>query len=194
METLRKQLNLECDYRMADETMDRFLGLMTEVQFKNNEPVVPYGKLDNNIYIVKSGITRFVYFDGLKEMTFGFSLPGTVVISYHSYYLREPSFFQVESCGKSTLMKISRTDFDNLIKESTDFAQWMLRLSSAQICQFEMKLAVINGSAKERFKALLNKRPAIIENVSSKVIASYIGVTPTYLSKLKRQFMPNREK
>ncbi len=51
METLRKLLNAECDYRMADETMDTFLGLMTEVPLKNKEPIIPYGRLDNSIYV-----------------------------------------------------------------------------------------------------------------------------------------------
>jgi CRP-like cAMP-binding protein len=191
METLRKQLNAECDYHMADETMDKFLDLMTEVYFKNNEAIVPYGKFDNNIYIVKSGIVRYAYFDGLKEKTFGFALPGTMMISYHSYYHREPSFFQIESCNESVVVKITRTNFDNLMKESNDFAQWMLRLSSAQLWQFEMKLAVVNGTAKERFKALIKNRPEILENVSAKIVASYIGITPQYLSKLKSEFMPD---
>jgi hypothetical protein len=48
-------------------------------------------------------------------------------------------------------------------------------------------MAVLNGTATERFEALLKNRPEILKNVSSKVIASYIGVTPTSLSRLKRE-------
>ncbi len=44
------------------------------------------------------------------------------------------------------------------------------------------------GDAKERFLSLVQNRPEIMENVPMKYIASYIGVTPQYLCKMKRQF------
>ncbi len=92
MDKLRKLLDDECSYRMKKETMDRFLGLMTEVELRSGEPLIPYGKVDNNVYIVRSGIIRSAYFDGFREMTFAFGLPGTVAISYYSFLKSEPSF------------------------------------------------------------------------------------------------------
>lgn len=191
---LKEHLHAECTYRMSDETMDMFVGLMSELPLKNKDALVPYGKFDQNIYIVKSGILRYAYFDGLKEVTFGFALPGTLIISYYSFYKREPSFFQIESCGTSVVMKVTKTDFDRLTEQSGDFAKWMLRLSAAQLWHYEKKLAVVNGSAKERFISLMQKRPEIFETVQLSVIASYIGITPTYLSKMKRQFKANSPK
>lgn len=195
MDELRKLLDVECDYRMADDTMDRFLGLMTEVRLKNNEPLIPYGKTDKNIYVVKEGIIRLAYFDGSKEMTFSFATPGTLLISWHSYYALVPSIFQLESCGKSVIMKVTKAQFDELLSESYDFTSWMLRMSMAQFWFHEMKLALINGAtAKERFEALLKNRPEIIQKVSSKIVASYIGIIPSSLSRLKRELMPSSKK
>lgn len=187
MENLKKHLNEECTYRMSDETMSEFLGNMTEISLKNHEPLIPYGKFDESVYVVKEGILRFAYFDGLKEMTFGFSIPGTVVIQYHSHYKRQPSFFQIESCGKSSVMKMSKAAFDRLLESSDDFKNWILRIQSSQLWLYELKLAVLNGTAKERFDALVRIRPEILQKVSMKVIASYIGITPSSLSRLKRE-------
>jgi CRP-like cAMP-binding protein len=196
METLKQQLFEECSYRMEEETMDRFLGLMTEsVELKEGEALIPYGKYDNNIYVLKSGIIRSVYFDGVQERTFAFALPGTVMISYYAFYKRESSYFQLEACCDATVaMKITREAFLNLIKESNDFAQWMLWMSIGQLWFYEMKLSVVNGDAKERFESLMKNRPEVIEKVASKIIASYIGITPQYLSKLKRQFLTRSRK
>lgn len=185
---LKRLIHEECTYRMSDQTMETFVGLMSEAEIKNKGVLVPYGKLDNNVYVVKSGICRYVYFDGMKEVTFGFALPGTLMISYYSFYRREPSFFQIEACCDSVVMKITKTDFETLIDRSNDFAKWILRLQVAQLWHYEKKLSVVNGEAKERFISLLQKRPEVIENVSSKIIASYIGITPPSLSRLKRAF------
>ncbi|MDR2890168.1 MAG: Crp/Fnr family transcriptional regulator [Alistipes sp.] len=193
METLKKQLSEECSYRMRDETMDRFLGLMTEtVELKDGEPLIPYGRFDNNVYVLKSGIVRSVWFDGLKETTFAFALPGTVIISYYSFYLREPSFSQFEACCDSAVMKIPKAGFVELMEQSHDFAQWVAWMSLSQLWFYEKKRLVVNGDARERFESLLRNRPEIIEKVRSKVIASYIGITPQYLSNLKKTLMPKR--
>jgi CRP-like cAMP-binding protein len=186
---LRVLLNRECDYRMSEETMDRFLGLMTEIQLKDNEPLIRCGKLDTNIYVVKSGIMRHAYLDGLKEAIFAFSTPGTMIISWYSFYRRMPSFLQIESCGTTVVAKIAKSDFDALVEQSPDFARWWMRLLVAQHWCLEMKLDAVNGTtAKERFESLVRNRPEIPERVEARFIASYLGITPSYLSRLKQQF------
>ncbi len=190
MEDLKKHLLGECTYRIADETLDKFVGLMTESrELKTGEALIPYGKFDNNVYVLRSGIIRSVYFDGLKETTHAFAMPGTVVISYYSFYMREPSFSQMEACCDSVVMKITKDKFEELIRQSHDFAQWMMWMSMSQLWFYEKKRTVLNGDAKERFESLVRNRPEIIEKVQAKIIASYIGITPQYLSTLKRQFM-----
>ncbi|MDR2890600.1 MAG: Crp/Fnr family transcriptional regulator [Alistipes sp.] len=188
METLRKQLDAEIDYRMRDETMDEFLSLMTEVELKRNQPLIDYGECGRDVYVVRRGILRSAYFDGLKEQTLAFCLPGTIIISYYAFCRGNPSFSKYEACCPSTVMKIPRVKFLDLADRSHDFAKWMMMLSIYQLMSFERKREIMNGDAGERFEALIINRPEIIRNVSSRVVASYIGITPEYLSKLKRQF------
>ena len=188
MEALKKLLDAECDYKMKDETMDRFLDLMTEMPLKRGEPLIDYGGLDNNVYVIRRGIIRAAYFDGFKEITFAFGLPGSLAISYYPFMKGNPSFSKFEACCDSVVMKIPKVKFFDLIRQSHDFAQWMASMSLEQLLFHERKREVVNGDAKERFESLMNNRPEILENVSSKIIASYIGITPQYLSKLKRLF------
>ena len=188
MDTLRKLLLKECDYRMKEETMDRFLmQTTTSVELRGGKILMPYGDIDTNVYVVKSGIMRYAYFDGEKEITFGFALPGTMMMSFYSYLRDEPSFFQIEACCESVVLKFPRRAVRELLGNSHDFAQWMLAMSTEQLWLYERKLAVVNGDAKERLESLIRNRPEIMEKVSSRIIASYIGITKQYLSKLKRE-------
>ena len=50
-----------------------------------------------------------------------------------------------------------------------------------------MKGRIIQGSAKERYEAMMKNRPDIAMRVPLKIIASYLGITPQYLSKLRRE-------
>jgi CRP-like cAMP-binding protein len=180
---------------MEEETMDRFLGLMKEsVVLNEGEALIPFDKCDNSIYVLKSGIIRSVYFDGVQERTFFFALAGTVLISYYAFYRRLPAFFQLEACCDSVVMKVEMNDFLALVKESNDFAQWMMWMSIGQLWFHEMKLSVVNGDARERFESLVKNRPEVVEKVASRILASYIGITPQYLSKLKREFLTGAKK
>jgi flagellar biosynthesis chaperone FliJ len=85
-------------------------------------------------------------------------------------------------------MKIPKAKFMGLAHQSHDFAEWMMSMSLEQLLFFEKKRVVMNGNAKERLEALMKNRPEIMENVSSKIIASYIGITQSYLSTLKKEF------
>jgi CRP-like cAMP-binding protein len=194
METLRKLLDAECNYRMKEETMDHFLGMMTEKEYKRGESVINYGELDTNIYVVKEGIMRVAYFDGFKEKTFGFGLPGTIFMSYYSYLQNELSYCKYEAACDSVFMKIPKSKFSEFIRQSHDFAQWMLSMSLTALLFHEKKLGIVNGDAKERLEALIENRPEIIEKVNSKILASYIGITQSDLSTLKKQFAEKLKK
>jgi CRP-like cAMP-binding protein len=187
MDNLKQLLYEECRFKISDGLFDRFVGAMSETRLKNREVLIPYGKFDSNAYVLKSGIIRWCWFDGEKEKTYGFSTPGTVMISYHSHFMRLPSYFQLESCGESVVGKVSKKDMDEMMERSHEFSQWMAHLLMGQLYANELKYSVINGLAKERFISLLQNRPEIIARVPMKTIASYLGVTPEYLYRLKKQ-------
>ena len=189
MEDFRKILARECTFKLQDDIMDRFMDMMEEVQLKKNEPLIPYAKLDTNIYILKDGIIRMHYFDGKNERTHAFAMSGTMLMSWHSFYMHYPAFLQLEACMASVVLKISKSDFEKLIDESHEFAKWVISMEQSQLYSYEMRMKVINGTAKERFLGLIKSRPGIMEKIPQGIIASYLGITQYYLSKLKKELL-----
>jgi CRP-like cAMP-binding protein len=194
METLRKLIDAEIEDRMQSETMDLFLEAMSEVRLKNKELLIAYGSMDTNLYVVKEGVIRFAYFDEeSKDKTFAFALPGTVMIC-NSFYLREPSFFNYESCGESVVMKITKADFEELLRQSEDFERWLLRMQMEQVWDLERKAIRTNGTAKQRFNAIVTDRPELLQKVSTKTLASYIGISQQYMSTMKNKLVAKSKK
>lgn len=73
---------------------------------------------------------------------------------------------------------MTREKFYELMKLSHEFARWMFDIAVYQLFGCEMKLSLINGTAKERYVSLIRNRPEV------KMIASYLDVTPEYLSRI----------
>lgn len=187
MDELKKLLATECDYQLPDDIMDRFLAGGYEMNLDTGGILVHAGQYAPDIYIVKSGIIRHVFMDGSYEKTATFALPPTMFIEFHSFYARQPSFYQVEACCPSVVIRIPAAHYRHMIESSHEFAQWVASMYHNQFYFYELKNYVINGNAKERFNSLVNNRPEIIRNVSLKIIASYLGITQQYLSKLRKE-------
>ncbi len=182
----KKLLRERCRCEMPDELVDRFIGASTEVCLKDKEVLIPYGKVDTNLYIQKAGILRSCYYNGENEKTYGFSSPGGPILCYHSTLWGRPSVIQIVSCGESTVLKISKEKLDELMKSSHEMVQWVLLLYSMQPYATEYKCTVISETPSQRYLWLFDNRPEIIERVPSKILASYLDVTPSHLSYLKR--------
>jgi CRP-like cAMP-binding protein len=189
-EDLKSLLREECNFKPSDEVLDMFLDSMTEECVKPASRIIDYGRVNSDVYCLKKGIVRLFHVEDSKEKTFGFALPGTVFLSPLSFYLNAPAFIMAETCKcPVTLLRMDRQTFNSLVDRSGEFARWMLSLATAQICICERKLSIINGSAMERYKAVLENRPEILESVTNRVLASYLDITPQHLCRLKKQIV-----
>ncbi len=189
MEDFVKKFAEEGAFVLSEKIAGEIIACSEEVKLAPKELLVRYGSIDTNVYIVAEGILRVCYFDGNKEVTLGFTSEGTMLMSLFGYMRKNPAFMYIVSCGKSVVRKISKEDFDRMISDSHEFACWMYTVAIHQLYACEKKLSLISGTAQERYVALIKNRPDIIRNVSMKDIASYLGVTPSYLCKLKRRLL-----
>lgn len=190
MDELVEAIMQEGNFHPSEEIVRKFLSLSREVYFPAKKPVIEYGRINSNIYAVKSGILRVVYYQEEKEETYGFASPGTIFLSPHSYYMNQPAVMQFEACKKGcTCIEIPKARFDKLMAESHECARWMFDLAMGQFYTSEMKLKYIKGDARERIIAVLKYRPEILEYVSARTLASYIGVTETYLCRIKKEIL-----
>ena len=190
MDDLKEILAKECSYRFSMDTpaMEKFMASLEEVHLKRGEVLTRYGQLDANVYVIKNGIIKLSYFEGETERVFAFGMPGSLSTQMHCYYRRLPSFFQSEACTDAVVMKISKQKFDALISESDEFARWVLDRALDQLCGLEMRLERVNGQAYERYVSIVQLMPQVAGSVPAKVMASYLGVTPAYLSQLKKKY------
>ncbi len=179
-------LSKECDFRLDDATMLQFLQGGTIRRLRSGEILINTGEFNSDVFIVVSGIIRFSDMNGESERTYAFGLPGTLFMSKHSFVYGLPSYYQIDACCESTLLCIPAKHYWRMVDESHEFAKWSLHIAQEELFYQERKNMVINGNAKERFDAMIKNRPEIMRHVQQKIIASYLGITPQYLCRLKR--------
>lgn len=182
---LKKLLDRESTYIMSDETKDKLIDIGETVEYGAGELFAAESEIERDIYILIDGVIREWYWDGNDERTTYFASPATVCISYRGFLLDLPSTVNHEACTKSLLMQIKKSDFNSFILQTPEFMRWMLYASFMQLALFEKKYGVIQGKAKERYLQFVKNRPEIIKHAKLKTIASYLNITPQYLSKIR---------
>lgn len=184
---LKELLRAESDFVLDNATMDRFLSGGIPRTFETGEVIVNSGDVNDSIFIILSGVARNCYLDGEKEVTEGFSNPGTLMLSYHCFFLGAPSYLRLEACCRVEALEITRAHFNKMVETSHEFTRWFMGQCMGQLYYLERKNKIINGTAEERYLGLVKDRPEILRNVPLKIIASYLNITPQYLSVLRNR-------
>lgn len=195
MEKIKELLRKEVGLDPNGKEVDKFLALAEEIPFAPGEPVIESGKVDRNVYVVKEGIIRYVDQGGDKERTFAFGPPGTMFMSMFSFWKGDPAHHRIEACCDSVILKVKYEDFWELVNNNFDVAKWMLDVAYGQLWSIVyMNSNIRTGTAVQRVLSMWNERPEIIRNVPQKIIASYLGITPEYLSQIKSDMIRGKIK
>ena len=146
------------------------------------------GDVATNIFIVKSGCLRSWYNADGDDITLQFFLSGQPVASFESLVNSTPSEYSIETLLPTEVVVVNGLDFKNWIESHPEYhikgiLFAMERLSSYQ----KLFLSRIKDSPQERYESLLKEHPEIIAQIPQHYIASYLGITPVSLSRIRRR-------
>lgn len=139
-------------------------------------------------YVVKGAFrSYFVDADG-KEHTVQIALEDWFVSDFYSYITQTPATLYVEALENATLLQMTYEDIEGLCAEIHNLSEYF-RITTERAFAFSRKRALSNLSmtAEERYLELVGRYPDMIKRIPQKVIASYLGFTPEFLSKIRRR-------
>lgn len=146
------------------------------------------GKIANKLYVIRKGCLRLFFYNGNKDITFQFFCEGDFVASFDSFYNNTPSLFSLESIEPSEVLTITKEEFfhiiDNDIVIRHTFGKKIIERFSAYQHLF---LSRIKNSPQQRYEELQKEHPEIIQRIPQHYIASYLGITPVSLSRIRNR-------
>jgi CRP/FNR family transcriptional regulator, anaerobic regulatory protein len=141
------------------------------------------------LYFLASGYMRLFYYnnDG-DEITTYLSVENSFIASFLSLIHQKPAKENVECVTDCEIIRILRTDLLQLIDESDNFKKFSLTIFEHAIASTEMRandLATLN--AEQRYKKIISQYPNILQHVPIQYIASFLGIKPESLSRIRKQ-------
>ena len=144
------------------------------------------GEISRQAYYIQKGCIRLWFNDNGKDITFQFFFEGQGVSSMESFRTGRPSLFNLETIEPCSLLTITKGDFEKMIAEAPGFRDVVeeniyLRLEH----YFALFLSRIRDTPEQRYRNLLRDHPEIVQRIPQHYIASYLGITPVSLSRIR---------
>lgn len=173
-----------------------FLAKIEERQFKAKSFLLKAGETCKYSYFVKSGILRsFSTNDNLVEHVLHFACKGWWISDMYSLLVQKPSHLFIEVIEDAEIILLSKEDQEDLYFEIPKLERFFRILTeNALVAERERLLDNLSLTAEERFEKFCLKYPSLIQKVPQKYIASYIGITPEFFSKMKSKLLRKRLK
>jgi CRP-like cAMP-binding protein len=186
MDTLFK--NIYQHPLLSDDDLQAIASLHRKISFSKGDIILKEGCVADEYYILENGLIRaFVHSYNGDEITTDFFTGNDLVIVPVSLFQRTPSQENLQALTDCALWKIEFNDFQQLFHRLPGFIEWGRLWFTAQLFAVKQhSLDMIRETATSRYLKLLQQKPQIIQYAPLKQIASYLGVTDTSLSRIRK--------
>ncbi len=141
-------------------------------------------------YVVRGAFQSYYLDADGKEHTVQIAMDDWFVSDFYSYITQTPATLFVEALEDSLLLRTTYDKIEPLCKEMHALSEYF-RITTERAFAFSRKRALSNLSlsAEERFLELEKRYPSMVQRIPQKVIASYLGMTPEFLSKIRKKLV-----
>lgn len=174
---------------IGNQDYNEIIAAHHQIEFSKNEILLQEGKISNAYYLIESGVYRsFVNAYNGDEITTGFFDTNEILIEVSSLFQRIPTDENFQAITNGIAWKIEFETFQKLFHTIQGFREWGRAWMSHQLfISKQRSIQMLTQSASERYINLLKERPQIIKKAPLKYIASYLGVTDTSLSRIRKE-------
>lgn len=169
------------------EEVSYFLSLLKEKKFSKKSMILKEEQLCKEISFVQSGAVRAFYRDKTgRESTIMFAINDWWVTDMLCFINQQPAMLNIEAIEDSVLLQLQKEDLDKLYIKVPKFERFFrIIMQNAYVREQCRVVQTLSLSAEERYNVFLDKYPKIAKQVTQKQIASYLGITPEFLSMIK---------
>ena len=165
------------------------MSMLVVRDIQKKELVLQQGQISKKLYFVELGSLRaYNVNDEGKESTIMFAVQDWWITDMNCFANQKPALLSIEALEKSRIMELDFQLLEELYQKIPKFERFFrILFQNAYIREQLRTLHNISFTTEERYWQFVEKYPEIVAKVTQKQIASYLGVTPEFLSSVKKK-------
>lgn len=158
--------------------------------FKKGDNFIKAGKVNTKIAFILKGGFRLFYDKNDNEITCLLAFENGLIGSFESNILKQPCTQTIQAIEESELFIIDYRDLEALYDKSPKFERVGRLILEYYLAFLQQRItSYLLDTPEERYMRLINETPDILNRVPLQYIASYIGVTPVSLSRIRKRIL-----
>lgn len=173
---------------LTDDQWLRFASIVEPVSYSKHDFLIQAGQLENYIHYIAKGMVRLSLNNDGKDISLDFIFSHNFVSAYSSFLTGQASAFTIQALTDVQTYRFSRTNLSYLYDESHQ-AERIGRVIAEQafLRKTSREVLFLTSTAKQRYVQLLEQNPILVQTISVKHLASYLGIEPESLSRIRRE-------
>jgi len=165
---------------------------LTPKKLRKKQYLLQEGDVCKHIAFVEKGVLReYTITDNGSEHIIQFAIEGWTISDLYSFLSGEPATYNIDAVEDSELILISKSAHEALMKTLPKYETYTrLQLTGAYLALQRRLTSIISLPVDERYANLTEQFPNIIQRVPQHMIASYMGLTPETLSRVRKKQIP----
>ena len=166
-----------------------FISLLKQKEISRKEFLLREGQVARHINFIHSGALKAYYLDTKSvENIIMLAVDDWWITDMCSFAMNKPAMQFISAIEDSIVLQLSKADFDNLFAKVPAFERFFrILMQNAYIREQIRVIQNLSLPAEERYLNFLQKYPKLVQRVTQKQIASYIGVSPEFLSAMRKR-------
>ena len=175
---------------ISETDIEEIIHAFTCITVPKNTILEAEEKKTKNLYYINEGFIRLFNIENAEERTTHINCPSGFITNFQSFITSGISTSNLQTISDCKLLSISKDKLDLLNQKVKDWSIFGEKIYEEAVIYNESRTRdMILLSAEERYIKLLKDRPEIIQNVPLQYIASYIGIKPESLSRIRRNII-----
>lgn len=173
---------------LTGEEEEHIKSYLTPKRVRKKQYLLQEGDVCKFIAFVEKGVLREYLSDDRGEHIVQFALEGWTISDLFSFLTGEPATYSIDALEDSEVIIIAKTAHEELLRTQSKYETYMrLLITNAYIALQKRLTSIISTPAEDQYTAFTHMYPDIVQRVPQRMIASYMGLTPETLSRVRKK-------
>jgi CRP-like cAMP-binding protein len=195
MKSLKQNIENTIGQALSDEIFDSFSPFLFEKAFDKKHLLAEEGKICKYLYFIGEGSCySYIVNEKGDKHAIQFALEGYWISDLYSFFSGKPAVYTIETLEPTTALLLNRDNFNELCSTHPLFDHFFRILIQNAYVSMQYRLAKTNSEeAPHRYREFSKLHPDFIERIPQYLIASYLGIKPQSLSRIRSEMVQKKK-
>jgi CRP-like cAMP-binding protein len=181
-------------HALSEKALLDFVGCLTVKHYKKGSQLSHEGRTNSTVCFIEKGAVLIYNTVDHRKNVYNFFFENEFTGDYESFLTRKPAKYSMEAIEDTITYNLHYNDMQRMYDKHLEFNKVGRFVAEAQFLRLTQRnTSLLSEKPEERYLNLITEKPQVLQRVPQYYVASYLGITPEALSRVRKRISFSRE-